>query len=63
LFDVFVVDELPAPLLEELLAGAAEGVAGGDAAGADGDPAAVSFFSFDSAGAFSPSDGGFSLFE
>jgi hypothetical protein len=60
-FDVLGVDGLAAggALLEEPLAGAGDGLAGGAAE----DPAVVSFFSPAAAGGFSPSDGGFSLFE
>ena len=62
-FDVLGVDGLAAGgvLLEEPLAGAVDGLAGGAAE----DPVAVSFsfFSPAAAGGFSPSDGGFSLFE
>jgi hypothetical protein len=59
-FGVFGVDGLAADgaLLEEPLAGAVDGLAGGVAE----DSAVVSFFS-PAAGVFSPSDGGFSLFE
>jgi hypothetical protein len=60
-FDVLGVDGLAAggALLEEPLSGAVDGLAGGAAE----DPVAVSFFSPAAAGGFSPSDGGFSLFE
>jgi hypothetical protein len=64
LFDVLVVDGLAAvgALLDGVLAGAAGGLAD---AGADVVEASVdvSFFSAGGVGLFSPSDGGFSLFE
>jgi hypothetical protein len=64
LFDVFVVDGLVdgAALLDGPLAGAGDEPAGG-VAGADEEPALVSFFSPTAVGDFSPSAGGFNLFE
>ena len=60
-FAVFGVAGLAAEgaLLEEPPAGAVDGLAGDVAE----EPVAVSFFSPASAGVFSPSDGGFILFE
>jgi len=64
LFVAFGVDELVVDevLLVGLFPGVADGLAGADEAGVD-DGAGESFFSPSAAGAFSPSDGGFSLFE
>ena len=64
MFDELVVEGLVAggALLDVPLDGVAGGLEDG-VAGAPEDPAGVSFFSEAGAGAFSASDGGFSLFE
>jgi hypothetical protein len=64
LLDEFVVEEpVAGEALPEALLVVEAGGLGGEAAGADVDPADVSFVSPAAAGAFSPSEGGLSLLE